>query len=183
YLADTAATALSGTPAITSAGSAASASVDGGPYAITISKGTLTSSAGYGFSFVNSGKLTIDPVTLTYVANAANRAYGADNPLFAGTVTGFVNGDTLSTATTGALTFTSPATASSNVGSYAINGSGLTSNSNYVFVQAAGNATALTINPATLTYVADPFSREFGDPNPAFTGTVTGFANGENLAN
>ena len=71
-------------------------------------------------------------------------------------MTGFVNGQTLADATTGTLSFTTTATATSNVGTYAINGSGLTAdNGNYVFVQAAGNATALTVNPATLTYHGD----------------------------
>ena len=43
---------------------------------------------------------------------------------------------------------TSAATAASGVGSYAINGSGLSA-ANYVFAQGTGNATALTITPAT----------------------------------
>jgi len=51
-------------------------------------------------------------------------------------------------ATTGTLTFTTPATSASGAGSYAINGSGLTANNgNYTFAQAAGNATALSILP------------------------------------
>ncbi|MEJ1971406.1 MAG: hypothetical protein WDM96_02525 [Lacunisphaera sp.] len=49
------------------------------------------------------------------------------------------------------MAFTTTATVGSNVGTYEINGSGLTANNgNYVFVQAAANATALTINPANL---------------------------------
>src|SRR5206468_8058467 len=76
----------------------------------------------------------------------------------------------------GALTFASPATASSSVGSYPINGSGLAANNgNYVFVQAAGNATALTVTAATLTYNATAASRAYGIANPALSGTVTGF--------
>jgi hypothetical protein len=48
------------------------------------------------------------------------------------------------------LTFTSPATLASVPGSYAIVGSGLTANfGNYIFDQAAGNATALTITVNT----------------------------------
>jgi hypothetical protein len=44
------------------------------------------------------------------------------------------------------LTFGTAATSSSSVGSYAINGSGLTANNgNYTFVQAVGNALALTV--------------------------------------
>jgi len=46
--------------------------------------------------------------------------------------------------------------------------SGLTANNgNYNFVQAAGNANALTIDPATLTYAAKPASRTYGSANPS----------------
>ena len=105
-----------------------------------------------GFSIqAASGGGTPTP-TLTYTANPVSRSYGAANPAFTGTVTGFVGSDTQANATTGTLTFTSTATSSSSVGSYAINGSGLTANNGkYTFVQAAANATALTITPATGT--------------------------------
>ncbi|MGD1084165.1 MAG: MBG domain-containing protein [Verrucomicrobiota bacterium] len=96
---------------------------------------------------------TINGATLTYVAAAASRAYGSANPTFGGSVTGFVNGDTLASATRGTLEFTSAATAASPVGSYAINGSGLTAG-NYTFAQAAGNATALTITAEGVTIVS-----------------------------
>ena len=49
---------------------------------------------------------TVTQGTLTYVANAVSRAYGAGNPTFSGTVTGFVNGETMGNATTGTLVFT-----------------------------------------------------------------------------
>jgi hypothetical protein len=103
---------------------------------------------------------SIIAATLTYTANAASRAYGAANPPFSGTVTGFVDGQNQGSATTGTLTFTTTATAASPVGSYPINGSGLTANNgDYTFVQAASNATALTVYAATVTgsiYVLDP---------------------------
>jgi len=130
-----------------------------------------------------TNNVTAQPATLTYTANAASRTYGAANPAFTGTITGFLNGETQATATTGVLAFTSTATAASNIASYAINGSGLTANNgNYMFVQAAGNATALTVTPTTLTYTANAASRVFGAANPAFSGTVTGFVNGQTQA-
>src|SRR3546814_857300 len=82
--------------------------------------------------------------------------------------------------TDGTLTFTSTADEFSGIGNYAINGGGLTS-TNYVFVQDPGNATALTIDPATLTFIANPFTRIYGDPNGVLGGTVIGFRNGEDL--
>jgi len=131
----------------------------------------------------NATALTINPATLAYLADPKSRLYGDANPALTGIVTGFKNGETIATATTGALTFATPGAATSNVGAYAIDGSGLAANNgNYVFVQNASNATALTINPATLAYLADPASRLYGDPNPALTGTVTGFKNGETSA-
>jgi len=91
---------------------------------------------------------TVSQTTLTYTANPASMIYGSAVPGLGGSVGGFVGSDTQANATTGTLAFTTAATSSSSVGSYAINGSGLTANNgNYTFVQAAGNATALGILP------------------------------------
>ena len=98
-----------------------------------------------------------------------------------GTVTGFVSGDTLASATGGTLAWGTTANAASNAGGYAINGGGLTA-ANYDFVQASSNATALTVNKATLTYTANAASRTYGDANPALSGTVTGFKGSDTLA-
>ena len=124
---------------------------------------------------------TITPATLTYTANPATRSYGASDPAFSGTVTGFVSAETQATATTGSLAFTTTATAFSNVGNYPINGSGLTANyGNYVFVQAAGNATALSITKAHLAVKADDQSQTYnGMVFSGFTATLSGFVNGE----
>ena len=108
---------------------------------------------------LNSALGTITPATLTYLANASSMTVGGSVPSLSGTVTGFVNGESLGSATTGMLAFNTPATSVSPPGSYAIIGSGLTANhGNYVFVQAAGNATALTIDSlsasATSQFVA-----------------------------
>ena len=119
--------------------------------------------------------------TLAYAADPASRQYGDPNPAFTGTVIGLVNGDTAADAYTGVLAFTSPATVTSNVGTYAINGSGLASDIGYAFAQAPANATALSITPATLTYGADAQSRIYGEPNPGLTGVVAGFKNGETI--
>ncbi|BFI95087.1 MAG: hypothetical protein RSP_05970 [Rhodanobacter sp.] len=167
-----------------SAGASATASVAGGPYGITASNATggTFNASNYTISYVD-GSLSVAPATLTYMADAASRTYGAANPALSGTLTGFVNGETLVSATTGTLSWTTPAANTSNVGSYAIDGGGLAANNgNYVFAQAAGNATALTVTPATLTYAADAADRTYGATNPSFSGMLTGFMNGETLA-
>jgi hypothetical protein len=109
-----------------------------------------------------------------------SRQAGQPNPAFTGTVTGFVNGETLGTATTGALAWNSPADASSQPGSYAIDGSGLSA-ANYIFVQAATNATALTVTPApnTPTSQVTPPSNNPTNPgvNIAYQSNPAGVAN------
>ncbi len=145
-----------------------------GDYAIR--QGTLALSSNYTLTFVN-GQLTITPATLTYVANAASRAYGDAPPTFGGAVTGFVAGDTLTGATTGTLAFTATAASASNVGAYAINGAGLTANhGNYVFVQAASNATALTVTRRSVAIgvAADNKSKTYGAADPTLTYAITG---------
>jgi hypothetical protein len=113
--------------------------------------GTINN-ANYQGSATNT--MVINAATLTYTANAASMTYGSAVPGLSGSVSGFLGTDNQGNATTGTLTFTPAATSSSSMGSYAINGAGLTANNgNYTFVQAAGNATALTINalPVNLT--------------------------------
>jgi hypothetical protein len=92
--------------------------------------------------------LVVSPAPLTLTATPVSLTYGDTIPPLSGTVTGFVGSDNQADATTGSLSFTTPATATSPVGNYAITGSGLTA-TNYIFVQATGNTNALTINPAT----------------------------------
>src|SRR5205823_2469620 len=100
--------------------------------------------------------------------------YGQANPAFTVSYSGFVNGDTAS-ALGGTLTISSPATASSPVGSYAITPGGVSS-SNYTISFVNGT---LTVAPAPLTVAADNKQRLYGQANPAFTASYTGFVNGD----
>ncbi|MFG3757051.1 MBG domain-containing protein, partial [Klebsiella pneumoniae] len=98
-------------------GRVAGETVAGGPYAYTL--GSLSAGGNYTLAFTSSpATFAINPATLTYTANVASRQYGDSNPAFSGTVTGFVNGDTLGSATTGTTTFATTAGATSGVGSY-----------------------------------------------------------------
>jgi filamentous hemagglutinin family protein len=117
----------------------------------------------------------------TIVAGVGNivRTYGAANPPLNPTApTGLQSalGDTLADALAGG--FSTAATQSSPVGTYPISGA-FTSPAGY-FLEIGGGS--LTINPAQLLYVADPFTRNQGVANPPFTGTVTGFVLGETQA-
>jgi sugar lactone lactonase YvrE len=122
-----------------------------------------------------NGVLTVSPATLTVTANNASRAYGAANPVFTGTTTGLLNGDTVST------TFTSSAVSNSAVGTYPIvpTVSGAAT-SNYTVVTANGTLT-ITQNPSSLVINVDNASRPYRAPNPNFTGSVNGVLPGDNV--
>src|SRR5205823_9260476 len=47
---------------------------------------------------------------------------------------------------------------------------------------ASAGSNSLTVNKAPLTVTADNKSREYGDANPSFTASFSGFKNGETLA-
>ncbi len=111
--------------------------------------------------------------TLFITIDDAVREYGLANPSFAYSATGLILGDSLANAIAGAPT--TVATQGSDVGSYII-GSGFTSAAGYQIQFATGT---LSITPATLMFTADPFVRFLGLPNPDFTGTITGFRNGD----
>jgi sugar lactone lactonase YvrE len=121
-----------------------------------------------------NGILTVAPATLSVTANNASRSYGAANPIFTGTTTGLLNGDTVTT------TFTSSAIANSPVGTYPIvpTVSGATSNYNVVTVN---GTLIITQNPSSLVINVDNASRPYGAPNPNFTGSVNGVLPGDNV--
>jgi hypothetical protein len=112
---------------------------------------------------------------LTAAANSVSRLYGDANPALTGTLTGLKNGDAIT------ATFSAAADATSAVGIYPIApafsdpGSKLT---NYT-VSSTGT---LTVAPAPLSVTAANANRIYGDPNPAFTGTITGLRNADNIS-
>jgi hypothetical protein len=124
---------------------------------------------------VNNGVLTISPAPLTIAAANASRLYGDPNPSFTGTITGLKNGDNIG------ATFSAGADPTSPVGNYAVIPAPSDPNGklgNYALSISNGT---LTVTPAPLSVAAANASRVYGDPNPAFTGTITGLKNGDNI--
>jgi sugar lactone lactonase YvrE len=173
---DTAATAVTGQPSITTS---AQTNSPAGTYPIVPALGTLAA-ANYTFAFVN-GTLTIQGTgqTITF------------NPL--PTVTYGVAPITLSgTATSGlAVSYTvlsGPATVAGNV--LTVTGSGtvvVQANQPGNYANGAGFGAAIavtqsfTVNRATLTLTIQSLSRTYGAPNPTLTGTFTGVVNNDPL--
>jgi hypothetical protein len=157
-------------------------SLNAGTYTISYTGG-LTSN--YALQADPTGvTYTVTPAVLSYVADPQSRTYGASNPALTGTVTGFKLTDSAANVLSGTLSFSTSATAASPVGSYAIDGSGYTTNGNYTLQQAAGNATSLTVTPASLTVTANDDTETYNAT--AFSGgagvTYSGFVNGESAS-
>jgi hypothetical protein len=112
---------------------------------------------------------------LEVTAINAGRFYGDPNPAFTGTITGLKSGDTIT------ATYTCIADPTSPVGDYLIIPTLVDPDnklSNYVVI--VNNGT-LTVTPAPLSIVADDATRLVGQPNPTFTGTISGVKNGDDI--
>ncbi|RTL29833.1 MAG: filamentous hemagglutinin N-terminal domain-containing protein [Rhodocyclaceae bacterium] len=175
-LGDTLANATTGTLALATQATERSAV---GRYAVTAS-GLSAGNYVIESASSNAQALSIDPATLLVTVDPVSRLYGAANPAFSATVSGFLFEDSLANATTGTLALATPATERSAVGRYAVTASGLSAG-NYVIASAESNAQALAIDPATLTYVATPATRPYSVPNPPLSGSVSGFVVGDTL--
>ena len=163
-------TVVAGSASCTTTAAAASAT---GAYPITCTQGTLAA-ANYTFTFV-PGSLTVNAAPLTVSVNNASRSYGTANPAFSGTITGIKNGDNIT------ATYSTTATPASPVGTYPITAALADPNGklpNYTVTISNGT---LTIGAAVLTATADSATRAYGDPNPVFTGTLTGVQAGDNI--
>ncbi|HRQ88488.1 MAG TPA: MBG domain-containing protein, partial [Bacteroidia bacterium] len=177
FLQDTAASiGLGGDPVFGSAGASASAAV--GTYGITITQGSLSSTAGYSFgSFVSTGQLNVTQRAITIIPNSGlSKTYGNTDPTLTYIVTGpgLVNGDTLSGALSRAL--------GENVGNYEIGQGTLAASSNYAVTFASGVTFGIT--PRGITLTANPATKIYGNLDPALgvsigSGTLAG---GDTLA-
>lgn len=144
-----------------------------GTYPITLSGGGDNN---YDFVLVN-GTFTITKATLVATAQDASRVYGANNPAFVITYSGFMNGENSSVLDT-PPDASSAATATSAVGTYPIVVSGGLDN-NYTFTYTSGT---LTITKAVVTATVANATRIYGVANPTFSIAYSGFVNSETAA-
>jgi hypothetical protein len=147
----------------------ATASSNAGEYLITCSGGSATN---YSFTY-ETGKLTVTKAPLTATSNVECN-YGANNPTFSITYSGFKNSDSeISLTVQPQVTCT--ATAASSVGSYPIIVSG-GEDTNYDINCMDG---ILTVAKAPLTVIAQSSTSVYGDMPPAYTCQYFGFVNSE----
>src|SRR5208282_4167200 len=150
---------------LSSVGSVATAAVAGSPYSIVISNAVGNGLTNYTINYVN-GLLTVGPALLGVSANNTNRVYGATNPVFTVSYSGFVNGDGLNVLS-GSPVLTTGAKTNSPVGNYVITNSiGNLVATNYAVSLTNGT---LTVTGAVLTATANNATRAYGAANPVFT--------------
>ena len=149
-----------------------------GTYAI-VPVATGAKLGNYTVVYVN-GTLTVGKATLVVTANSQTSVYGAAIAPYTATITGFVNGDTQATATTGTPSLTTTPATPTNAGAYPITAAvGTLASGNYSFSFVPGT---LTITKATLTVTAGNASRAYGAANPTFTASATGAVNGDTFS-
>jgi hypothetical protein len=122
---------------------------------------------------INNAALTVGQASLSVTADNANRAYGAANPVFTGTLSGVQNNDPITPS------YSCGAMASSPVGSYSIVPSLNDLGGELVNYTVTINNGILAVSPAELTVAADSASRAYGAANPLFTGTLNGLQNSD----
>lgn len=109
-------------------------------------------------------------------ADDKSKTYGDANPALTVTYSGFVNNESSSVITT-APTITTTATPQSAAGNYDLTVGSDGVAANYNIEPSNGK---LTINKASVTAKADDKTKTYGDANPAFTISYTGFVNNDN---
>jgi hypothetical protein len=142
-----------------------------GEYTITCSGG---SAVNYNLVY-GTGILTITKAPLTVSVGSTSRNYGASNPVFAVTYSGFRNSDSKTSLTVQPQAVCA-AVQNSNVGTYPITVSGGNA-TNYSFTYMPDT---LMITKAPLTITAENKQRNKGEENPSFTLLYAGFKNSEN---
>ena len=124
---------------------------------------------------LNQGTLTVGLTVLTVTANDQTKVYGAADPAFTFTYSGFQGTDTPAVLTTQpTCQVTAPHI---DVGTYAITCSGGVDD-NYIFNYVPAT---LTITPRALTVTPDNKTKVYGDVFTTFTGVITGIQGGDNI--
>jgi hypothetical protein len=116
----------------------------------------------------NTANFTIDPKTASVTPAAASKTYGAADPVFTGTLSGFLPAD--------GVTATYSRTAGETVlgGPYTISATlipvGVLSNYSITY-----NTALFTIDQKAASVTPNAATKTYGNVDPAFTGTLVGF--------
>jgi MBG domain (YGX type)/Bacterial Ig-like domain (group 3) len=132
-------------------------------------------STNYAFSYSN-GTLTISQFALTVTADNQTRLYGAANPMLTGHIEGIQNGDQIT------ADYSTPADTNSPAGDYAVTPSLVDPGNKLENYLVTTNLGSLTVLPAPLSITVNSSARLYGQTNPDFSVTLTGFVNAEDTS-
>src|SRR5205823_6312379 len=147
--------------------------VAGGPYTITATVSPVSVLGNYNVTY-NTALFTINRAPASVTANAASKTYGAADPAFTGTLTGFLAADGVTATygrTAGETVVGSPYTISATLSPPSVPG-----NYNVTYTTAL-----LTINRAPASVTPNAASKTYGDADPTFSGALTGFLSADNV--
>ncbi|MBO4561067.1 MAG: hypothetical protein J5705_03745 [Bacteroidaceae bacterium] len=130
----------------------------------------------YEITYVD-GTLSIGQSVLTLTVQNATKVYGEENPAFEYTITDLDGNDQLSELNE-LPTLTTTATKNSGVGEYDITATGAVSH-NFAINVVDGK---LTITKAPAVVVAENATKVYGAENPAFTYSVNGLVEGDDIS-
>jgi uncharacterized ubiquitin-like protein YukD len=133
-----------------------------------ITQGTLALSSNYTLTFTPGVQFEIKKKDASVTPNAASKTYGDPDPAFTGTLVGFLPADGVT------ATYTRVAGETVLGGPYTISATlapvGVLSNYNITY-----NTANFTIDAKDASVTPNAASKTYGDPDPAFTGTLVGF--------
>ncbi|MBV5299500.1 MAG: hypothetical protein JZU64_15580, partial [Rhodoferax sp.] len=181
YTLPTLADVFSVNPTVTSLGLAATASVSGGPYAITVAPGT--SSGSYTITYATPGTITVTPKALSVSgATASNKVYDATTSavLTGGTLVGVVNNDVLTLVQAGTFASANVGTGIVVTAANTITGAAV---NNYTLTQPIGLSANITKKALTITANNDARFAGQTDAIGYYGVSYVGFASGESSSN
>jgi sugar lactone lactonase YvrE len=166
------ASAIEGMPKMSSTASATSRV---GSYLVVPTQGSLFA-ANYSFAF-ETATLRITAALLTVTADSLSMVYGGVVPAFTYNISGFVQGDSASSAIIGSPSFATTLSSRSTAGSYIIAPTlGTLKSANYNFQFVSGT---MTVEKAVLTVTPTSAEIVYGDKLPTLNYSIAGFVNGD----
>jgi sugar lactone lactonase YvrE len=147
--------------------------VGGSPYTISATLSPAAVLANYNITS-NTAAFTITKATASVTPNPATKTYGAADPAFTGTLSGFLPADGVTaiyTRTPGETVAGSPYTISATLSPGAV-----LANYNITLSSAP-----FTITQASASVTPNPSGKTYGTADPVFTGSVTGLLTSDNV--
>jgi hypothetical protein len=124
--------------------------------------------------------IVIGKASTTTVVSVSNATYDGSQKAGSATVTGaggLNQAVSVSYAGVSPTVYNSSSVAPTNAGTYSVSAT-YAESANHL---SSSDSKTFTIGQAALTVVADNQSRQYSDPNPSFTGSLSGVVNGDNI--